>query len=198
MDRLHITLPVFVEGRYDKVHLQNITDAVIISLDGFGIFNSAEKRKLIRKIAAESRVIVLTDSDGAGLLIRNHLRNIIPADKIINLYVPEIKGKEKRKNAPSKQGLLGVEGIDPEIIRKLLLPFAQNGEVKKKSRQVTKTDFFEDGLSGGTGSSEKRKKAAQKMDLPANISANALLEAVNLLYSYEEYKEIINGINTEG
>ncbi|MDD6264863.1 MAG: DUF4093 domain-containing protein [Clostridia bacterium] len=198
MDRLHITLPVFVEGRYDKVHLQNITDAVIISLDGFGIFNSAEKRKLIRKIAAESRVIVLTDSDGAGLLIRNHLRNIISADKIINLYVPEIKGKEKRKNAPSKQGLLGVEGIDPEIIRKLLLPFAQNGEVKKKSRQVTKTDFFEDGLSGGTGSSEKRKKAAQKMDLPANISANALLEAVNLLYSYEEYKEIINGINTEG
>ena len=189
MERLHIEYPIIVEGRYDKTKLTSLTDATVIATDGFGIFNAKEKRALLRRIAGEKKLIVLTDSDGAGLVIRNHLRGIIPADRLINIYVPQIKGKEKRKKAPSKEGLLGVEGMEAELLRELLTPFSTSGEAKAEGKAVTKQDFYEDGLSGGADSAAKRARLAVKLGLPDNMSANALLEAINLIYTYKQYKE---------
>lgn len=192
MERLHIEYPIIVEGRYDKIKLSSLTDATVIATDGFGIFNAGEKRALLRRIAGEKKLIVLTDSDGAGLVIRNHLRGIIPADRLINVYVPPVRGKEKRKKSPSKEGLLGVEGVEAELLRKLLLPFSENGEAKPCGRAVTKQYFYEDGLSGQTDSAAKRAALAKRLGLPANMSSNALLEAINLIYTYEQYKENVN------
>ena len=194
-EKLKITKPIIVEGKYDKIRLLSVVDAEIITTDGFGIFSSAEKEKMIRRIAEKRGVIVLTDSDGGGLVIRNHFASVLPKDKVTNIYIPEIKGKEKRKEKASKQGLLGVEGIDCEKLRELLMPYsAENAGNGKAGRKITKTDLYEDGISGGTDSAEKRKKLCLEAGLPTNISANSMLDALNLLYSYEEYKTLVQGI----
>ncbi|MBQ7499551.1 MAG: DUF4093 domain-containing protein, partial [Clostridia bacterium] len=146
---------------------------------------------LIRRLAEKSGIIILTDSDGAGLVIRNYLRSVLPPEKIINLYTPRIEGKEKRKKTPSKSGVLGIEGMEAGLLRELFLPYADGGGVEKRSDPVTKTDFYTDGFSGATGSAEKRRKLAERLSLPPDLSANALLEAINLLYTKEEYKEFI-------
>lgn len=191
--KLHIDIPIIVEGRYDRIKLDSILDAHIIVTDGFGIFKRDEQRALIRRLAEKTGVIILTDSDGGGLVIRSHLRSILPPDKIINLYIPEVEGKEKRKKSRSKQGLLGVEGIDADILRDLFRPYA-NKTPPQPRVMITKADFFADGLSGGEGSAEMRKQLALALSLPTNMSANALLEAINLCCSREEYQENIAAI----
>lgn len=194
-EKLKIIKPIIVEGKYDKIRLLSVVDADVITTDGFGIFNSDEKDKMIRRIAEKNGIIVLTDSDGGGLVIRNHFASILPKDKVSHVYIPEIKGKEKRKPKASKEGLLGVEGIDCEKLRDVLEPFSEkNAESVKSGKKITKTNLFSDGISGGTGSAEKRKKLCAKAGLPTNISSNAMLDALNMLYTYDEYKELIKDI----
>jgi ribonuclease M5 len=149
---------------------------------------------MLKDVAAKHGLIVLTDSDGGGLVIRNHLRALIPPHQLTHLYIPKIEGKEKRKEEASKEGLLGVEGMNIDLLRLLFEPFLEE-KVQKSARKVTKTDLFCDGLLGNEGSAEKRKKFCSKCNLPDNISSKALLEAINLLFGYDRYKEIINGIN---
>ncbi|MBQ3100340.1 MAG: DUF4093 domain-containing protein [Clostridia bacterium] len=192
-EKLYIDVPIIVEGKYDRIKLDSILDAHIIVTDGFGIFKRDEQRALLRRLAQKNGVIVLTDSDGGGLVIRSHLRSVLPPDKIINLYIPEVKGKEKRKKTGGKAGLLGVEGIDADILRELFRPYSNKKRPEARGN-VTKADFFADGLSGKENSTELRKKLALSLKLPANMSANALLEAVNLCCSREEYEESIRKI----
>ncbi len=182
---LTISRPIIVEGKYDKIKLSRVVNAHIVTTDGFGIFSQAQKNALIRRLAEENGVIVLTDSDGAGLVIRNHLRNILPPDKIIHLYTPRIKGKEKRKSAPSKEGFLGVEGMETQWLEKTLAPFADGGV--KPRMQLTKADLYALGLSGGPNSEQRRRELSRLLQLPDNLSANALLEAICLLVTQEEF-----------
>ena len=189
-------LPVIVEGRYDKSTLSQIIDATIITTDGFSVFNSSEKQSFIKKLAAGGGIILLTDSDGGGTQIRKFLRSILPPDKIFNLYIPEIEGKEKRKSRRSKSGLLGVEGMQRNVLEKLFAPFAKSGNVLNSARgscakMITKLDFFCDGLSGGEKSADKRQRLAVHFDLPGQMSANALIEALNILFGYDAYKAAV-------
>lgn len=186
---LTISRPIIVEGKYDKIKLSRVVNAHIVTTDGFGIFSQAQKTSLIRRLAEENGVIVLTDSDGAGLVIRNYLRNILPPDKIIHLYTPRIKGKEKRKNTPSKEGFLGVEGMETEWLEKALAPFADGGI--KPRMQLTKADLYALGLSGGLNSEIRRRELSHLLQLPDNLSANALLEAICLLVTPEEFDRAI-------
>ncbi len=193
MEKIKIALPIIVEGRYDKSTLSGFVDATVITTDGFSVFNNKEKQMLIRRLCSDG-AIILTDSDGGGKQIRSFLSGIVGGDKIYNLYIPKISGKEKRKQKPSAAGTLGVEGMSRDVLSRLLEPFATNAESVAKGG-ITKTDFFVDGLSGGANSSLKRAELARLAALPDDISANALLEALNILYSYDEYKEMISKIN---
>ena len=195
---LHINQAIVVEGKYDKIKLSTITDAVIIVTNGFSLFKDKEKQALIRFYAEKTGIIILTDSDSAGFKIRNLIKNIAKDGNIINVYVPEIFGKEKRKAEFSKEGKLGVEGIDKEIIINALEKagvFCENAVIREK---ITNLDFYEDGLSGGPDSSNLRKKLLKYMDLPQLLSSKALLEIVNTMYSKVEYKEIITKIRSMG
>ena len=191
--KLSIPYPVVVEGKYDKIRLSNILDAQIIVTDGFGIFRKEEKKLLLRRLAAESPLIVLTDSDGGGKIIRSHLSGILPRDRIIPLYIPQIKGKERRKDKPSAAGTLGGEGMDDGLLYDLFLPYASEADPLTQAREnpLSKVDFFEDGLTGGANSAAKRDELARRVGLPAGMSANALLEALKLLVTYEEYLELV-------
>ena len=155
---LHTTKAVIVEGRYDKARLSGIIDALIITTDGFGIFNSKEKQTFIKKLALEKGLIILTDSDAAGFKIRNFLKNIVPESRIVHAYIPDIYGKEKRKETPSKEGKLGVEGIENFVIEQALLRTGLFSEAEddKPSRAITSADLFEKGLSGGENIAERR------------------------------------------
>ena len=189
---MRIKEAIIVEGKYDKIKLDSILeDTVVIKVDGFGLFKNKETIKLIKKYADEKGIVVFTDSDGAGLVIRNHLKSIIPKSKIKHAYIPEIYGKEKRKKTASKEGLLGVEGVTREVIEKALSDACCTPLEKSDRRLITKTDLFEDGLSGGAGSKEKRLKLLNALGLPKNLSSNALLEALNSFTTFEEYKNLI-------
>lgn len=153
---------------------------------------------MIRKLAENDGIIVITDSDGAGLTIRNFINSILPKDKVFHLYIPEIIGKEKRKSAPSKSGLLGVEGIEIDRLRDIFEPFASDILIRSSTRPITKRDFYEYGLSGGENSSDKRKKLTAKLGFPSNMSANALLDALNMLYTYDEYVKLVEEVFTDG
>lgn len=190
MEKTKITLPIIVEGRYDKSALSGYLDANIITTEGFSIFNNKEKQSLIRRIAKDG-VILLTDSDGGGKQIRKFLLSMLPPDKIHNLYIPKIEGKESRKRKASKSGTLGVEGMDKEIILNLLTPFIDGKTEQKDRKLLTKVDFFVDKLTGCDGASENRAKLCKACNLPDDMTPNALLEAMNLLYGYDEYKKII-------
>ena len=185
--KIPVSQVVIVEGKYDKIKLDSILDADVITLDGFGIFQSDEKRSLIRRLAKTRGVIVLTDSDSAGRVIRNHIKSITGGEGVVDLYVPQIEGKEKRKESASKEGFLGVEGIDAKIIREL---FEKYRTSDKKRCEVTRTRFFEDGYMGGEGSKERRERLAERLSLPRKISTTALLSAVNMLVTEEEYTKI--------
>lgn len=187
-DKLKIDIPIAVEGKYDKIKVASVADAHIITTDGFGVFASEEKAALICRLAEPRGIIVLTDSDGAGLVIRNYFNRVLKKDKLYHLYIPQIEGKEKRKKSPSKEGTLGVEGMETELIRSLLLPFASGSEIKSTC-EITKTDFFADGISGRDESAKKRARLCRYLSLPDNMSANALLAAINLLGEADKYKE---------
>ena len=191
MEKNKISLPIIVEGRYDKSTLSGFLDAKIITTGGFSIFNDKEKQALLRRIS-QNGVILLTDSDGGGKQIRKFLSGILPADKIHNLYIPKIQGKEKRKRSPSKSGTLGVEGMDKETILRLLTPFIEGENQPKSTKMITKVDFFTDKLTGCDNSSERRRMLCLECDLPDDMTSNALLEALNLLYGYDEYKKIVD------
>ena len=191
MEKLKIKYPVICEGKYDKIKLSSVIDGTIITTDGFGIFKNEEKASLLRRLAEEEKIIVITDSDGAGLVIRNFIKGIIPAEKTVNVYIPKIKGKEKRKEKPSKEGTLGVEGMTAELLHNALSPYC--GEIKNKL-SLTKTDFFTLGLSGTDRASYLRKQFCIRAFLPPEMSANALLEAVNLLFTKEEFFKIMEDI----
>ena len=201
---------IIVEGKYDKIKLSSIVDGLIITTDGFGIFKDKEKRELIKLLAKKRGIIILTDSDSAGFLIRSHIKGFVKEGEIKNVFVPDIFGKEKRKTAPSKEGKLGVEGISREILESALKKAGianlqgqnegqnegqnQGQDKQPQQRKVTKTDLFEDGLSGGADSKAKRVLLLSQLGLPRRMSTNTLLEAINALYSYEEYKQALSRI----
>ena len=184
---------IVVEGRYDKNTLSQIVDAPILETAGFSVFKDKQQLALLRRVAENRGLIVFTDSDGAGFVIRNHLKSVIPAKFLKHAYIPDIYGKEKRKTAPGKEGKLGVEGMRPEIILDALRKAGatMDGEELTTSYQITKQDLMELGLSGGKDSSALRLQLLKKLDLPQHMSANAMLQALNLLYSLEELVEII-------
>ena len=188
-----IKYPVIVEGKYDRQRIIDLFDVDCISTDGFGIFNSDETLATIKALAQKSQVIVLTDSDGAGSLIRKRISQSVAADRIINLYTPQIKGKEKRKSAPSKQGFLGVEGMSADVIRGLLTRFCEDGEPIREEG-ITKLDLYLDGLSGGQNSQMARDALASEFALPKGMSANALLTALRYISTKEEYRAAIERI----
>ena len=192
-EKIKLKYPLIVEGRYDKSTLSGFVSGAIICTGGFSIFNNKEKQALIRRIAKDG-IIVLTDSDGGGRQIRSFLSGIVPPDKIHHLFIPKIKGKESRKTKASKAGFLGVEGMSRELLCRLLAPFVTQGEAdmtKKSGKAITKTDFYLDGLSGCDNASRHRAAICRELELPEDMTADALLEAMNLLYSYEEYKSLV-------
>ena len=187
---------VIVEGRYDKIKLSSVIDGIIIETDGFGIFNNKEKQKLIRKLAETKGLLILTDSDSAGFKIRSFIRGIVPAEQIKHAYIPDIFGKEKRKNEPSKEGKLGVEGVKVQVIIEALQKAGVLCEETEKTerREITKLDLFEDGLSGKPDSDALRKKLLKHLDLPERLTSNALVQILNTFLTFEEYKTAIEEI----
>lgn len=185
---------IVVEGRYDKNTLSQIVDAPILETAGFGIFKDKQQLALLRQVAEKRGLIVFTDSDGAGFVIRNHLKSVIPAKHLKHAYIPDIPGKEKRKSAPGKEGKLGVEGMRPEIILEALKRAGATieGERTQPENQITKQDMMELGLSGGPNSAQLRKKLLKKLNFPEHMSANAMLSALNLLYDLDELRNIVN------
>ncbi len=179
--------PVIVEGKYDKITLQNVVDALIITTDGFGIFKNKEKCDLIRQMAKKNGVIIMTDSDSAGAVIRSYIKKIVSDCEIINVYVPELHGKEKRKDRPSKSGLIGVEGMTPEIIENALKKSGVFSSRTEERRKITKADMFTFGLSGGENSKEKRKSFLRQLGLPESLSSSAMLDVLNNSFTFEEF-----------
>ena len=188
---LHTEKAVITEGRYDKARLTTVIDGLIITTEGFGIFNSKEKQTLIKKLAEEKGIIILTDSDAAGFKIRNFLKNIVPEDKITHAYIPDIYGKEKRKASPSKEGKLGVEGIDNSLLEKALLNTGLFSETEKKptDNPITASDVFETGLTGRENSADKRRALLLSMGLPARLTGKNLLSVLNTFMTKEELYE---------
>lgn len=197
---LKIRETIVVEGRYDRNTLSQIVDAPVFETNGFGIFKDREQLALLRTVAERRGLIVLTDSDGAGFVIRNHIKSAIPAQYLKHAYIPDISGKEKRKAAPGKEGKLGVEGMRPEVILQALRQCGATIENETEHRQsscgITKQLLAELGLSGGACSSLKRKQLQKKLNLPEHMSANALLQALNLLLSEEELRETVEAMVT--
>ena len=184
---------ILVEGRYDKNTLSQIVDAPILETAGFGIFKDKKQLALLRQIAEKRGLIVFTDSDGAGFVIRNHVKSAIPAKFLKHAYIPDIAGKERRKREAGKEGKLGVEGMTKDVILESLRRAGATieGENAPAQQSITKQDMMELGLSGGAGSSEKRAALLKKLDLPEHMSTNALLQALNLLYDYDELQRIV-------
>lgn len=189
MEKIKLPIPVIVEGRYDKSKLSEILDCRIITTEGFGIFNKKEKMALIRRLSGNG-VVVLTDSDGAGGVIRSHLKSALSADKVYNLYIPKIEGKEKRKKTASKEGTLGVEGMETDLLYGIFRDFADKHIFATDGKDVggiTKTDFFQVGMTGGCEAAKRRDEMASHFDLPDGMTANSLLGALNLVISKKEF-----------
>ena len=183
---------VVVEGRYDKNALSQVVDATIVTLGGFAVFNDREKLAFLRRLAEQRGLIVLTDSDGAGFVIRNYLKGALPRDRVKQAYIPDIHGKERRKRAPGKEGKLGVEGMKPavllEALRRAGATFEDEEAVgERRQDPITKADLYALGLTGGQDSAAKRRALLKALDLPEHLTPNAMLEALNLLYSREAF-----------
>ena len=190
---LKIREAIVVEGRYDKNTLSQIVDAPILETSGFGIFKDKEQMSLLRRVAERRGLIVFTDSDGAGFVIRNHIKSVIPGKYLKHAYIPDVYGKEKRKSAPGKEGKLGVEGLSPEILIDSLRRAGASieGEDSPGNKGITKQDLMALGLSGGANAGAKRLQLLKKLGLPERMSTNAMLQALNLLCSPEELKAIL-------
>lgn len=193
---LKIREAIVVEGRYDKNTLSQIVDAPILETSGFGIFKDKEQMSLLRRVAQRRGLIIFTDSDGAGFVIRNHIKSVIPGKYLKHAYIPDVYGKEKRKSSPGKERKLGVEGISPQILLDALRRSGATieGEVSLPNQGISKQDLMERGLSGGANASERRLLLKRKLGLPERMSANAMLQALNLLLSLEELDAILNEI----
>lgn len=191
MEKIAIPYPIIVEGKYDKIKLSSLIDGDIFTTEGFRIFNNEEKKQLIKSLAKITPIIILTDSDGGGNVIRQLFKRIIPVNRQINLYIPEIKGKERRKEKASKEGMLGVEGIDAEVLKSIFLPYA-SGEDLTRRGGILKKDLYEAGLSGRDNSAEKRALLAKRLGFPENISANSFLAAINILYTREDFFALLS------
>ena len=184
---------IIVEGRYDKIKLSSMIDGIIIETEGFGIFKDKDKQKLIRKLAETKGIAILTDSDSAGFVIRNFITSIVPKEYITNVYIPDIYGKEKRKDSPSKEGKLGVEGVSAEILKEAFkkagIGVSQSETNERK--KITLNDFFDDGLTGDSQSKRKRTDLLKKLDLPERMSTKAMLDILNTFITYDEYKKLV-------
>ena len=175
-----------MEGKYDKIRLSNIVDAVIVPVNGFSVYKDRETAELIKMLARKTGIVILTDSDSAGFQIRNKIKELARDGEVIHVYVPDIKGKEKRKREPSKQGLLGVEGIDDKILLEAFEKAGVFAETAEKPKEpITKADLLERGLIGGENSAARRAELQQKLGLPERLSANMLLEMLNVMYTRE-------------
>jgi len=190
---VHINEIILVEGKYDKIKLQSVTDANIVTLDGFSVFTDDEKIDALRALADKRGLLVLTDSDAAGFKLRAFINGRIPKEKVKHAYIPDVFGKEKRKQTASKEGKLGVEGIDVSVLEEILAPFASDRI--KPLQALTKADLFADGLVGRPDSAQKRRAFAIAAGLPARIGSNALLEFVNAMLSKEQYQTLIANIS---
>ena len=186
---IRIDKTIIVEGAYDKIKLSGVVDAHIIATGGFRIFKDKEMKDLICRLAKETGIIILTDSDRAGFVIRNHIKSFCKEGEILNVYIPDIKGKEKRKATPSKEGLLGVEGIDLSLLESLLA----EADGSKEKEEVSYSEFYNDGFCGGANSREKRNILCEKLGLPKRLSAKELLKVINRLYTKEQYEQLKGG-----
>ena len=189
-EKLKIKYPVIVEGKYDRLRLLSVMEGQILTTEGFGIFKQKEKLALLRALAKKTPLIVLTDPDGAGTLIRSHIGSAVSPDRLIPLYVPQVEGKEQRKAAPSAAGFLGVEGQERDLLRGLLAPFVEDG-MPISENLLSKTDLYEDGLTGSENAAVRRNALAAKFGLPADMTPNALLAALRVVATFEEYKNAV-------
>lgn len=188
---------VVVEGRYDKNTLSQLIDAPIFETNGFGVMKNKALLDFLRSVAEKRGLIILTDSDGAGFVIRNYLKGALPKDQVLHAYIPDICGKERRKEHPGKEGKLGVEGMRPEVLLQALKNAGAEAEkTNVPGRPITKTDLFLAGLSGGKESAKKRKMLQTELHLPEHLGSNAFLDAVNLMMSREEFLEKY-GVNND-
>ncbi len=190
---------IVVEGKYDAIRLHSVVEATVVQTDGFGIFRDPDKMELLRRLAQAQGLIVLTDSDSAGFVIRDRISGALPREQVKHAYVPEITGKERRKEKPSKEGLLGVEGVDGEIVlaalrRAGVTPIGE--DAARSAPYLTKQRLYADGLSGGTNSAARRTAMLQRLGLPRQLSANRLIEVLNVLLSEEEYEEILRCVTS--
>ena len=193
---LRIREAVVVEGRYDKAALSGVVDTLILETAGFGVFNNRERLAFLRRLAEKRGLIVLTDSDGAGFVIRNFLKGAIPKSQLKQAYIPDVYGKERRKRTPGREGKLGVEGMPPAVLLEALRRAGatfEDGPPADRKGALTKADLFALGLSGGPGSAEERRRLLKRLDLPEHLTANALLEALNLLFDREELEALLAG-----
>ena len=192
---------IVVEGRYDRNTLSQIVDAPIFETSGFGIFKNKEQLALLRAVAEKRGLIVFTDSDGAGFVIRNHIKSAIPGKYLKHAYIPDLYGKEKRKDKPGKEGKLGVEGMTPEIILSALrasgATLEEEASETPSTAAITKQHMMELGLSGTADSSRKRARLQKRLGLPEHMSANALLQALNLLYSMDELSDLVKALEKD-
>lgn len=197
MDKIKIDRIVVVEGKYDQIKLSSLIDGVIIRTDGFRIYKDKEKSALLRTLGKQKGLLVLTDSDHAGFQLRGYIRSIAKDADIKQVYIPQIKGKERRKERPGKENLLGVEGIDAQTLYALLQKAGvsvQKETAEDDARRITKLDFFEDGLSGGPDAAKKRALLLKHLGLPSYLTANALLEVINSMMTYEAYRQFIEAL----
>lgn len=189
---------VIVEGVYDKIKLSRFLDGIILTTHGFSVFKNTDLKETIKKLANETGVVILTDSDSAGFKIRNYIKQMLPENCVRHAYVPDVRGKEKRKTKGGAEGLLGVEGISDDIIidalKKAGCTLDGDKESPREGREITKADMYRLGLSGGADSSKKRDVLANELGLPLKISANMLLDVINRLMTYEELCEIVQNI----
>ena len=199
MDKIRLALPVIVEGKYDKIALSAVAEACIITTDGFGIFKNTERQALIRRLS-ENGAIVLCDSDGAGSVIRSRISSMIPPERLYQLYVPRIPGRERRKKRASREGVLGVEGVPADVLHEALCRLitnhpevASHGE-RRRAEQISKTDLFERGMSGTDGAAERRDRLAEAAGLPAGMSPNALLSALNMIMSRDDFLNLCESL----
>ena len=191
-EKKRLTLPIIVEGKYDKCTLSSLFFGLIMTLDGFSVFNSKEKQAALRRVA-ENGVIVLTDSDGGGKQLRSFVSGILPPEKVKHVYIPKIHGKERRKNKASKQGYLGVEGMQPELLLDLLSPFTTDSDENENDKSdITSAEFYADGFTGRDNSSVRRAELARHLGMPDDMTAKALLAAINLLNMQEKYTKYVN------
>lgn len=193
-DKIKLTEAVIVEGKYDKIKLSNILDAFIIETNGFAIFKDKTKLSFIKKLAKERGIIILTDSDHAGFMIRNYISSGVPKEQIKNVYIPDVFGKEKRKNAPSKEGKLGVEGMTKEVIVEALSKAGVTSSKSVCTDPVTTVDFYDLGLTGGAGSKAKRKALCKALDLPEFLSTASLISCINNFMTKEEFYSICQNL----